>query len=76
MDDLLGSPRCAPLLFLGLPNNVMLLFTRWLMHDCATRESHDSPGALDVPFDTHVFGDNQALRKATQPGGGEVGARK
>ena len=76
MGDLLGSPRVAPLLFAGLPNNVMLLFARWLMHDRATRASRASPGALDVPFDTHVFGDNQPLGKATQPGGGEVGARK
>ena len=76
MDDLVGSPRVAPLLFAGLPNNVMLLFARWLMHDCATRASHASPGALDVGFDTHMFGDNQPLGKASQSGGGEVGARK
>ena len=76
MGDLLGSPRVAPLLFAGLPNNVMLLFARWLMHDCATRASHASPGALDVRFDTHMFGDNQPLGKASQSGGGEVGARK
>jgi hypothetical protein len=60
--DLLGSPRVTPLFFAGLQNNVMLLFTRWLMHDCDTKASHAYPGALDTPFNTHVFGDNSSAK--------------
>ena len=76
MGDLLKSPRVASLFFSGLPNNMMLFFTRWFMRNCATQATHASEGALNVPFDTHVFGDNQPLCKGMPAGRGEVGGRK
>ena len=76
MGDLLGSPRVASHFFAGLPNNMMLFFTRWFMPNFATQATHAYQGALNVPFDTHVFGDNQPLGKGMPAGGGEVGGRK
>ena len=60
--DHLGSPRVAPLFFDGHPKNLMLLFTLWLMHDCATRPSHASLAALHAPFGPHKFRDNPSER--------------
>ena len=48
----------------------MLLFTLWLMHDCAALASHASLAALHAPFGPHVFRDNPSanprLRKVAR----------